>query len=98
MRFLLLALVLLFAVGCEGQTSRKPAKITAYQASWCQPCQRDKPALAELERQGITVVRVDCSEHAPAWVRSLPTYVVCIGTRCYPPVHSIDEVKRQLGM
>lgn len=96
MRFLLLALALLFVAGCESRTSQKPT-IKAYQADWCIPCQQDKPALAKLARQGYKVEQVNCTTNKPAWVRSFPTYVVCKDGRCYPPVHSLDEAIRQLG-
>lgn len=47
-----------------------------YHADWCSPCQRMKPVIAELEKQGVTVKRIDCTRSAPRGITILPTTIV----------------------
>ena len=78
MRFLATLVVLLVLTGCEQSHLPGPSLI-AIHATWCQPCQRDKPLLAEVAREfPVTEVDFD-SQHAIAaryHVSVLPTYIV----------------------
>lgn len=54
--------------------------IYAFSMPRCSGCERDKPRLAQLERAGYTVHRVDISIH-PEWqrryrVKAVPFYLV----------------------
>jgi len=93
-RFLLTATVLVLLCGCETQTPHQEApdrsrpaptphtthQVLAFTADWCQACQRDKPKLAELRRQGVEVVEIDYDARPDLVrkyrVRRLPTYIV----------------------
>ena len=93
-RFLLTATVLVLLCGCETQTPRQEApdrsrpistpqtthQVLAFTADWCQACQRDKPKLDDLRRQGVEVVEIDYDARPNLVrkyrVRRLPTYIV----------------------
>jgi len=93
-RFLLTAAVLVLLCGCEQQAPKQEApdrsrptrapqtthQIYAFTADWCQACQRDKPKLADLRRQGVEVVEIDYDARPDLVrkyrVRRLPTYIV----------------------
>ena len=54
-------------------------QVFAFQATWCSPCQQDKPELAKLDSE-IEIVRID-SDQRPDLVQqfgvtALPTYIV----------------------
>ena len=79
MRGLLATLVVLLVLtGCE-QTHLPGPSLIAFHATWCQPCQRDKPLLVEVARE-FPVMDVDFDgQHAIAaqyHVSVLPTYIV----------------------
>jgi len=95
-RFLLTATVLVLFCGCEVQTPSPSPKtpdrsrptptpqathqVLAFTADWCQACQRDKPKLADLRRQGVKVIEIDYDARPDLVrkyrVRRLPTYIV----------------------
>jgi thioredoxin 1 len=93
-QLLLTATVLVLLSGCETQTPRREApdrsrptptpqtthQVLAFTADWCQACQRDKPKLADLRRQGVEVVEIDYDARPDLVrkyrVRRLPTYIV----------------------
>ena len=95
-RFLLTATVLVLFCGCEVQTPSPSPKapdrscptptpqtshqVLAFTADWCQACQRDKPKLADLRRQGAEVIEIDYDARPDLvrkyGVRRLPTYIV----------------------
>jgi len=95
-RFLLTATVLVLFCGCEVQTPSPSPKapdrscptptpqtshqVLAFTADWCQACQRDKPKLADLRRQGVEVIEIDYDARPDLvrkyGVRRLPTYIV----------------------
>ena len=95
-RFLLTATVLVLFCGCEPQapspspktpdrsrptpTPQTTHQVLAFTADWCQACQRDKPKLADLRRQGVEVIEIDYDARPDLVrkyrVRRLPTYIV----------------------
>ena len=84
-RLLLTATVLVLLCGCQPGAPDRPRpasrhQVLAFTADWCQACQQDKPELAELRRQGVEVVEIDCDARPDLAreyrVRRLPTYVV----------------------
>jgi len=69
--------------GRQDGARRRPTpnhQVYAFTADWCQPCQRDKPKLAELRRRGVKVVEIDYDARPDLVrkyrVRRLPTYIV----------------------
>lgn len=86
---ILLACVL---CGCEAQSTvtprvdqpspRKPAtlQVLVFTATWCGPCQRDKPAVARLNNRGVSVTSVDVDQRSDLVrkyrIQSIPTYVI----------------------
>ena len=80
MRTLLLVILLVLA-GC-GQPRISGPSLIAFHATWCQPCQRDKPLLARVSQEyPVTDVDFD-GQHAIAaqyHVSVLPTYIVLSG-------------------
>ena len=94
--FLLIATVLAFFCGCESAQwfslhrktpdrsrptpTHQVFSVLAFTADWCQVCQRDKPKLGELRRQGVDVVEIDYDARPDLVrkyrVRRLPTYIV----------------------
>lgn len=92
----LFAIITLAAlVGCQGaemKPAKKPApkptpktpvanvEVWAFTATWCGPCQRDKPLLAKLEAEGTKITYIDIDkEPARATlysITSIPTYLV----------------------
>ena len=95
-RFLLISTVLVLFCGCEVQTPSPSPKtpdrshrtptpqithhVLAFTADWCPACQRDKPKLADLRRQGVEVIEIDYDARPDLVrkyrVRKLPTYIV----------------------
>jgi thioredoxin-like negative regulator of GroEL len=55
-------------------------KVTYIWASWCQPCSRVKPVMAELESLGVSVTKIDADVQSDylrsIGVSSLPTVIV----------------------
>ena len=82
----IIVLTLTAFAGCESPSIVEPPptaarQIVAFQATWCRPCQRDKPALAQIE-QTVPVARID-SDAQPDLVQqygidALPTYLLYI--------------------
>lgn len=74
----ILLVVLLVLAGCEQSRIPGPS-LVAFHATWCQPCQRDKPLLAKVSQEyPVTDVDFD-GQHAIAaqyHVSVLPTYIV----------------------
>ncbi len=83
-RLLATLIVLLVLTGCEQANTPCPApgpSLFAFHATWCQPCQRDKPLLDEV-RSEFPVMDVDFdSQHDIAVqyrVQVLPFYIVIV--------------------
>ena len=76
-----LLVILLVLAGCEQSRISGPSLI-AFHATWCQPCQRDKPLLVEVGKE-FPVTEIDFeSQHSIASqyrVSVLPTYIVLSG-------------------
>ncbi|QDT51983.1 Thioredoxin-like protein [Symmachiella dynata] len=67
------------------QATTPATEILAFGASWCGPCQKMAPVLADLEKQGLNIRRIDV-DNDPAMTRkfrvtSLPTMVKLIRGR-----------------
>jgi len=99
MRALLAAF--LFAIliaGCEVQSSSSPS-LVAVTATWCEPCQRDKPKLVEVSQEfPVTVLDFD-QQRADAdrlGVSSVPTYVVYDANG--KEVQRFDNLKRAIWL
>lgn len=87
-RIFLASVILAIVVGCERPLPQSPAlppprckmKVLAFTASWCVPCQKAKPVLAQVEAAGVEVQVVDIdaqSELARQYgVTSVPTFIV----------------------
>jgi thioredoxin 1 len=54
-------------------------QVFAFQATWCGPCQQDKPELAKLDSE-IEIIRIDADQRPDLveqyGVTALPTYIV----------------------
>ena len=85
---LLLCLALVMFAGCSTDPSSAPEPdLIAFSATWCQPCQRDKPLLAEVAQEfSVTEMDIDSQREIVAQygVTSVPTYVI-----------RVDGVERQ---
>ena len=89
---LILPLVVLFAgsAGCEeAATGDQPGvaienvEVLAFTAKWCPACQRDKPRIEQLRRQGLKITSIDADLQPELLkrygVNLLPTYIVLEG-------------------
>lgn len=98
---MLLPLLFCFvAVGCTRPASPRPV-VYAFTASWCGPCQQDKPRFQSLGRSGAArVIEIDYDrwrEKADRWgVDSLPYYFVFKGGKLHYSGNSLNEVIRNL--
>lgn len=83
----LLLTVLPLLLGCENPQPNQGGcvrpKVIAFTASWCQPCQRAKPLLVQVQADGVEVQIVDIDadpELARKYgVTSVPTFFVYVG-------------------
>jgi len=87
-----LLLMLLPFLGCEGPRQRQPrrvpvttVRVVAFTATWCGPCQRAKPFLAQIRSKSVDVRIVDIDAN-PDMAReynivSVPTFLVYVGDR-----------------
>lgn len=81
----------------QGQQGQCPngcqrPRVLAFTASWCAPCQRAKPALIQIQVQGVDVQIIDI-ERRPDLARqynitSVPTFLVYVSGR--KPVRTND--------
>lgn len=80
MQYVAALIVLLVLTGCSDQASPLPGpSLVAVHATWCQPCQRDKPLLVEVAREfPVTEIDVDTQRELASWygMSVLPTYIV----------------------
>ena len=78
MRLFICLLVLMMSSGCNYEQSPVPC-LMAFTATWCQPCQRDKPLLAEVAQEfPVREIDIDSQPEIAAQyqVISVPTYVI----------------------
>jgi thioredoxin 1 len=83
MRALKLAAVLFvisLLAGCESPTETQAPQLIAFSATWCGPCQVDKPHLHALRDEGFAVSEFDVDRDAATAkqydIKSVPTYIV----------------------
>lgn len=80
----MLVFLLLF-VGCETQPKSKASasKVIAFTATWCHPCQKAKPVLAQIKAAGVEVSVIDIDAQPGVarqyGVTSVPTFFVYCG-------------------
>ncbi len=82
MRFAVLLVFLLILAGCEQPSPLPAPSLVAIHATWCQPCQRDKPLLADVAREfSVTDIDFDSQRDlADGYhVTALPTYIIFSG-------------------
>lgn len=100
------ALMLLLFCGCENLIQPpEPAPnvkstVLAFEASWCGPCQRNKPALAALaQRYSITHIDIDSRRDLASQygITAVPTYVVMKLGKEIGRSNDIDTLKRLLA-
>ena len=81
----ILALILFSTIGCEinapgSEYQLANVELLAFTATWCPACQRDKPRLAELRREGLKISTIDADAQPELLhrygVKLLPTYIV----------------------
>lgn len=76
-----------------------PRELLVFSASWCQPCQRLKPSILEIEDAGVQVTRVDIDQQPDLarkyGVTSVPTMFVTVGDKT-TRTQDINEVRRLL--
>jgi thioredoxin 1 len=88
--FLLSVVLLALIAGCETplppeqghQGGCQRPKVLAFTASWCEPCQRAKPALIQIQAAGVDVEIIDIDERPELakqyGVTSVPTFFVYV--------------------
>jgi len=102
---LLGALVLI--AGCETSPSVQPpapcpyrAKIVAFTATWCVPCQKAKLRLLELQATGVEVQIVDIDIHPELARRynvgAVPMFIVSVSGEPVVRTNNIDVVVAML--
>jgi thiol-disulfide isomerase/thioredoxin len=71
-------------------------KLVVFYATWCGPCQRAKPIVAEIEAGGIEVVRIDIDTNADLrekyGIHSVPTFVLYRNDKQVILTHDVQEV------
>lgn len=77
---LILSIALLLAGSARAQV-----QLVEFSATWCVPCQRMAPIVAEIEREGVAVKRID-ADRSPALltqysVTGLPTFIATANGR-----------------
>lgn len=86
---IIVSLALALLPGCESRSLIEPPQngarqIVAFQATWCRPCQQDKPALAQIE-QTVPVTRIDSDTQRDLvqeyGIDALPTYLLYVDGR-----------------
>jgi thiol-disulfide isomerase/thioredoxin len=86
--FLLSVVLLVLIAGCEmlpkqgHQGGCQRPKVLAFTASWCAPCQREKPALIQIQAAGVDVEIIDIDAHSDLarkfGVTEVPTFIVYV--------------------
>lgn len=76
-----LLVVLLVLTGCSEQivSPISGPSLIAVHATWCQPCQRDKPLLADVAKEfPVTEIDIDTQRELASQYRvnSVPTYII----------------------
>jgi len=104
------ALVIAYAIfsallcGCKPAEPCCPrpqsATVLHFTASWCGPCQRQKPVVESLRSRGLRIITVDIDREPERArelnVKAVPDYVVVIDKRIVLRTHDITEVEQAL--
>jgi thioredoxin 1 len=102
---ILAALCVFFMSGCDSPKEpccpRQPsATVLHFTASWCGPCQKQKPVVESLRSRGLRIITVDIDmepERAKELnVKAVPDYVVVIDKRIVLRTHDVTEVEQAL--
>jgi thioredoxin 1 len=87
-RNVLLSFAILLA-GCVQETEQPPGStrtLVVFSATWCGPCQRDKPTIAHVKQAGVDVIEYDVDrdqEVADSYsVTTVPLYIVVDSDNC----------------
>ena len=85
---LTLIVLLVLIAGCatlpkqEQRQGCPRAKVLAFTASWCGPCQRAKPALIQVQAAGVDVQIIDIDQYPDLarkhGITSVPTFIIYI--------------------
>ena len=71
-------------------------KLVVFYATWCGPCQRAKPIVAQIEAAGVEVVRIDIdadSDMAEKYgVSSVPTFILYRNDQQIARTHDVQEI------
>lgn len=78
--FLILAILASpLSLGCATE-AKAQRDVMAFTASWCGPCQRNKPTIAQLQKQGVQIYPVDIDARRDLAeryrIQAVPTYVI----------------------
>ncbi len=108
----LLALVMLFALGCDEEAKPAPPKpvkkpavadriqVLDFYATWCGPCKRNAPGIDQLEREGKRIARIDIDQSdldEKYHITSVPTYGVLNNGVEIARCQSVSELRAMLG-
>jgi thiol-disulfide isomerase/thioredoxin len=71
-------------------------KLVVFYATWCSPCQRAKPIVAQIEAAGVEVVRIDIDADSGLVERygigSVPTFILYRDDRQIARTHDVQEI------
>ena len=105
----LIPLLIVTLAGCEDlQIGEQPApepqavvEVLAFTASWCGPCQRNRPRVDRLRQQGVRVSVIDVDEYPSIaqqyGIHLVPTYIVLRDGSEELRTHDVGELEQHLS-